>query len=76
MVPLTSFPTTIVRPENAANDAMTSRMSVSWKVTVIGGCCDCCAGWNNALACELIVLVTVGSEAGGVGVGSSWTSTV
>src|SRR5688572_10587053 len=38
----------MVRPEKLANDAMTSRMSVSWNVTVIGGCCDCCACENNA----------------------------
>src|SRR5688500_20284184 len=38
----------MVRPEKLANDAMTSRMSVSWNVTVIGGCCDCWACENNA----------------------------
>src|SRR3990170_6585223 len=38
----------MVRPEKLANEAITSRISVSWKVTVIGGCCDCCACENRA----------------------------
>ena len=57
-----------MRPENAANEAMTSRISVSWNVTVIGGCWDCWAVVNNGLLdVEVVRAVTIGSLAGGVG---------
>ena len=39
IVPCTSLPTTMVRPENVANAAMTSRMSVPSNFTVMRGFC-------------------------------------
>jgi hypothetical protein len=42
--PVTCVPGTMERPENSAMVASTSRMSASWKVTVIRGCS--CACWR------------------------------
>src|SRR5258706_3444173 len=64
----TSLPTTIVRPAKAANDAITSLMSVSWNVTVIGACWDCCTCEKSAIGFALYdeaILAAAGSAAGG-----------
>src|SRR5712671_2632008 len=68
-VPDTSLPTTIVRPAKAANDAITSLMSVSWNVTVIGACWDCCTCEKSAIGFALYdaAILAAGSDAAGAG---------
>src|SRR4051812_10786779 len=55
MLPATSLPTTMVRPEKVAKAAMTSRMSASWYVTVMRGWSDAIEADDSLYAgCELV----------------------